>query len=546
VADKDSKKLEIIILGRDKIKAADLQAQLKTNYPDVTYETFAVDYKDEEKFKSFLKEQHIDTLIHTSGPFDNQTQRQYLVARSCVQNGTNYIDLADDREFVSGIYSLDEQAKKSNVAVISGASTVPGISYAVVEHLSKHFSVMESVECSLNVGSATIPKGKATIESLLLYCGKPYKVLKNGEWRSTYGYLNMKLQTFLGLHTSRIVSDFNVPDLTLLPQKYPSLKTVDFKAGVELKLQQLGMTWMGWLTKNRIFSAWSKLGSIAFEPVRRFFAIFGGEEGVMKVTIKGQDKSGVNQTADWYLIAVGDGPNNPVLPAIILANKLAHNKNEVVPGAYPCLGTVKYEELDQMWRTMNYATYTHLIKDGESLGYFDYGLGELGKQLPEHIYKYHTTGGLAKGNFKVTRGKFLGNLCATLGGLPKANESAEVIVDTRDNVWHRTFDGKPLISKWDTKSGLVLERFGIFSFGFQFAPVFDKKHNIIGFKHVFKKMWLFNMIPLPRFLAIDPSGSTICVDGSKDSWHVEVNITNPIIGKLAKYEGIISVLKLNE
>lgn len=76
----------------------------------------------------------------------------------------------------------------------------------------------------------------------------------------------------------------------------------------------------------------------------------------MKVTIKGQDKSGVNQTADWYLIAVGDGPNNPVLPAIILANKLAHNKNEVVPGAYPCLGTVKYEELDQMWRTMNYAT----------------------------------------------------------------------------------------------------------------------------------------------------------------------------------------------
>jgi saccharopine dehydrogenase-like NADP-dependent oxidoreductase len=97
VADKDSTKLEIIILGRDKIKAADLQAQLKTNYPDVTYETFAVDYKDEEKFKSFLKEQRIDTLIHTSGPFDKQTQRQYLVARSCVQNGTNYIDLADDR-----------------------------------------------------------------------------------------------------------------------------------------------------------------------------------------------------------------------------------------------------------------------------------------------------------------------------------------------------------------------------------------------------------------------------------------------------------------
>lgn len=96
-ADKDSTKLEIIILGRDKHKAADLQAQLKTEYPDVTCETFAADYKDEEKFKAFLKEQRIDTLIHTSGPFDIQTQRQYSVARNCIQNGTNYIDLADDR-----------------------------------------------------------------------------------------------------------------------------------------------------------------------------------------------------------------------------------------------------------------------------------------------------------------------------------------------------------------------------------------------------------------------------------------------------------------
>ncbi len=42
------------------------------------------------------------------------------------------------------------------------------------------------------------------------------------------------------------------------------------------------MAWMGWLTKNKIFSAWSKLGNIAFEPLRRFFALFGGEEGKLE------------------------------------------------------------------------------------------------------------------------------------------------------------------------------------------------------------------------------------------------------------------------
>lgn len=60
---------------------------------------------------------------------------------------------------------------------------------------------------------------------------KSAQVLKNGEWKTTQGYLNSKLQTYIGLHTSRLVSDFNVPDLTLLPQKYPSLKTMEFKAG---------------------------------------------------------------------------------------------------------------------------------------------------------------------------------------------------------------------------------------------------------------------------------------------------------------------------
>src|SRR3989338_10814839 len=81
---------------------------------------------------------------------------------------------------------------------------------------------------------------------------------------------------------------------------------------------------------------------------------------------------------------------------------------------------------------------------------------------------------LANGKLKVTRGKTLiSQLFATIGGLPKENqEGAQVNVKIEDNHWKRKFDGEDLTSKWSIKEDLVVETFGLISFGFKLVPIY--------------------------------------------------------------------------
>ena len=69
-------------------------------------------------------------LINATGPYQAQ---DYSLARACIAAGVHYLDLADARAFVTGITALDAEARSAGVLVVSGASTVPGLSGAVVD-----------------------------------------------------------------------------------------------------------------------------------------------------------------------------------------------------------------------------------------------------------------------------------------------------------------------------------------------------------------------------------------------------------------------------
>ena len=70
-------------------------------------------------------------VINTCGPFQNTN---YHIAKQCIVHGIYYIDLADGRDFVSGISTLNESANAAGIAVISGASSGPSLSSAVIEY----------------------------------------------------------------------------------------------------------------------------------------------------------------------------------------------------------------------------------------------------------------------------------------------------------------------------------------------------------------------------------------------------------------------------
>ena len=116
------KNLSLVIAGRSLHKAQLLADELEA-------EACELDIHD--NLFSSLQDIRPDIVIHTSGPFQSQS---YHVAEACIECGSHYIDLADGREFVAGIGALDDKAKKAGILVVSGASSVPCLTFALVDY----------------------------------------------------------------------------------------------------------------------------------------------------------------------------------------------------------------------------------------------------------------------------------------------------------------------------------------------------------------------------------------------------------------------------
>src|SRR5262249_23092768 len=119
-----------------------------------------------------LRESAVNTVIHTAGPFQGQ---RYDVAQAAIDAGCHYIDLADGRMFVSGIRSLDARARDHRISVISGASSVPALSSAVIDRYLPTFEHLETVRVGISSGGR-VP-GLATVRGVFSCAGRPIRRL---------------------------------------------------------------------------------------------------------------------------------------------------------------------------------------------------------------------------------------------------------------------------------------------------------------------------------------------------------------------------------
>jgi hypothetical protein len=326
--------IQLLIAGRNLDKATALAYQLglraeNARALDATHPQFAVQ----------LRKLGVTTLIHTAGPFQEQN---YAVARAAIQASCTYLDLADGREFVTGIVELDAAAKAANVAVVSGVSSLPALTTAVIDRYVGEFSRLDSVRSGISSG-AIVP-GAATIRAVLGYCGQPFRVLENGQWLVEYGWLDRVDHEFPKQIGMRPLGRCDVPDLDLLPQRYPSLRTASFHAGFASN------TAHGIVEKVAKRVRDGKLKSALpftrpFAMIARWIQPLVSDRGAMFVTMEGIDTDGDALSLTWNLIARdNDGPNIPCAAAIALTNKLA--AGQVLPaGATPCMGFLSVEDL---------------------------------------------------------------------------------------------------------------------------------------------------------------------------------------------------------
>ena len=320
--------ITVIIAGRSAEKAKSFAQELNAEWSAVDIHL---------GFEDSLRTIKPDIVIHTSGPFQGQG---YAVAEACIRQKCHYIDLADGREFVSGIGTLNHAAEEAGVLVVSGASSVPGLTSAIIDAYRGEFQTLESIDYAIATAQRT-NAGLATTTAILGYAGKPFTTLVGGKMRAIYGWQGLTARKYPELGW-RLLGNCDIPDLALFPQRYPGLKSIRFRAGLEVPLLHLGLWMLSWLVRARLVGALRPLAPFLFH-VAPFFDFFGTDRSAFHMEMRGTGEDGKSKTVTFYLLTgSGDGPNIPCIPSILLAQRLAREEN-MQKGAMPCTDIIDLE-----------------------------------------------------------------------------------------------------------------------------------------------------------------------------------------------------------
>lgn len=303
--------MDVVVAGRDAAKAAALAAACGAS-------SAAIDINDPH-LAATLRALGADLVIHTAGPFQEQG---YAVAHAVAEANAHYIDLADGRRFVCDFpAALDAAFRARGKLAITGASSVPSLSSAVINHLSAGWRSVTSIDVCI-APAQTAPRGVATMAAVLGYCGAPIDVWQDGRWVTQYGWEDPVTVQYKRLRP-RIGALCDIPDLELFPHHYKGVQTVMFRAALEVGIGQRGLAVMGalrrkgWLKKPERLAGFLNSAANMLDP-------FGTRLGGMVVRISGIDGSGAAVKAEWHIAADDDhGPEIPAMASILLARKLA-------------------------------------------------------------------------------------------------------------------------------------------------------------------------------------------------------------------------------
>jgi Saccharopine dehydrogenase NADP binding domain len=123
-----------------KLVASSRRAEKSKTTNQVELATLDIDHAG---FAEQLKLLAPDLVIHCAGPFQNQ---DYRVALAALAGGAHYIDIADGRAFVGGFAAaVQSAAKAANRLAITGASTLPALSSAVVDSMRNSLKTISSI-----------------------------------------------------------------------------------------------------------------------------------------------------------------------------------------------------------------------------------------------------------------------------------------------------------------------------------------------------------------------------------------------------------------
>ncbi len=466
----------------------------------------------------------VEVIVDAAGPFHAYGAEPYRLVRFCIDHGLHYLDLADDADFCAGISTLDAEARQAGVFALSGVSSVPALSSAVVSALGQGMQI-DSIDMAILPGNRA-PRGKSVVESILHQVGTPIAATAGGARKTLRSWSDPRLFD-LGAGMVRQGWAIRVPDLDLFPGHFGA-RTVMFRAGMELGVMNYGLAGLSWLRARTGAGMPGGLVRLVHWAADRMERL-GSDAGGMIVTVAGTC-DGVALRRAWRL-RVRDG-EGPFIPAIA-ARAILRHVGRIPPGARPALSELP---LDLMTGAMTDLAVETDRQEGRCRPLFPTFLGKSFGTLPKAVQALHQPVGPAlwSGTARITRGTgLLPRLIATIFRFPNAGEDVPLMVRITPHdggeVWDRTFAGQTFTSHLAQSAEGFTERFG--------AMTFDLDLQVIdGVLHFPVRSGRFMGLPIPRFALPDSIASETVDDDGR--FRFDVRLEAPLRqGAIVHYTG---------
>jgi saccharopine dehydrogenase-like NADP-dependent oxidoreductase len=514
---------EVVTGGRDMGRAEAVAARLRAAFPGAVVEAVALDTAT--LAPEALRATGADIVADAAGPFQGA---EPATARAAIAAGLHYVDLADGRDFVAAFPALDAAARAAGVVALTGCSSTPALSNAVLDRLTQGWREVISVEAAISPG-ARAPRGRSVMQAILSGLGRPVRVFDGGRWTMRSGWSGLCRRDF-GQAGRRRVSLCETPDLDLFPARFAPRERALFLAGLEPWPAHLGAWGLGRLVGLLRFDPGPLAGLLV--RLSGWAAPFGSDRGAMRVEAVGVDGEGRATRVVWRLVAEpGEGPVTPSLPALAAIRAVAAGRGEA--GARACVDVLTLDDIVAEMAPHGLATETVIKRDAT----YARAIGPAFDGLPAAIRALHETPGrsLWRGE-AVTKGAAgpLGALVARVVGLPKAQSvcPAEVAInaDGERSIWRRRIGGHGFASVLSQpgEGGRIRERFGPLSMDLRLTPESERLvYRVEG--------WRLGPIPLPRRLA--PSTRAHEAVDAQGRFVFDVEISLPLLGRLVGYRG---------
>jgi uncharacterized protein DUF4166/saccharopine dehydrogenase-like protein len=530
----DEGRLTLVIAGRSREKAEAFCVTLP--------HSMAAAFDRDGDVERQLREIAPDIVVDATGPFQSYGDDPYRVVRAAIALGIHYLDLADSSDFVKGVARFDADARARGVFVLGGVSSFPVLTAAVVRRLAPGMARIDRITGGI-APSPFANVGMNVIRAIASYAGKPVPMIRDGKSTIGYGLIDDCRFTiappgYLPLDPVRF-SLVDVPDLTVLSQLWPDVRTVWMGAGPVPAIWHRALNAFAWLVRLRVLPSLSSFAPLMYRAIN--WLSFGEHRGGMFVAVEGVGPGGERIERSWHLVA--EGPDGPLIPSMaaeaVVRNCLAGRSPAA--GARPAVADLELTDYEPLLARKRIATGFRQEQPSDPRApLYKRILGDAWNSLPAPLQAMHDLDRelIAEGFAEVERGGgWLARLVGWAIGFPAAGRDIPVVVSFRAKggreIWTRTFAGRSFTSIQETGTGrferLLCERFGPMTFGMALVWE-DNRLKLV------QRRWSLCGVPMPRALGPRSNAYEFAVDGR---FHFHVEIGHVLTGLIVRYRGCL-------